>query len=65
MKTPERTQAVSQATEVLDALPAASIDGVQLEVSGPLSLFRHTMLRNVHRFLDQKAWPRVPLSLRP
>lgn len=35
---------IAPKTEGLDALEPASIDGVQLEVSGPLSLFRHTLL---------------------
>lgn len=63
--TPERTRTASRGTEVLDALPTASIEGVQLEVSGPLSLFRHTLLygRALCALVPRALWcPRFELT---
>jgi predicted nuclease of restriction endonuclease-like RecB superfamily len=62
--TPEPTGAATQESESLDALRAASTDGVQLDVSGPLSLFRHTFLygRALCALVPRALWcPRFEL----
>jgi uncharacterized protein len=62
---PEHSSSTTHGTEGLDTLQAASIDGVQLEVSGPLSLFRHTLLygRALCALVPRALWcPRFELK---